>query len=524
MMPATNTTPSESPAVNLPPNPYDVTPYIDLSYVATHPDRLATMGRLLGRDPAPLDRCRVLEIGCAAGGNLLPMAYSLPQAEFVGIDYSARQIADGEQRIQRLGMGNVRLICADLGELSEEISDQLGTFDYFIAHGFYSWTPLHVRDAMLAMCRRVLRPNGIAFVSYNTYPGWHTLKLIRGAMLYQGQDADTPDELATEGRRMATFLAQYASEGVHKELFRRYIEMLERDLKGTDNSFLLHDELSEVNDPVYFHEFVTHAQKHNLQYLVESELRAVLLSSFKPETQEALKTMVWDAIDLEQKMDFVRNQMFRQTLICHGDVSVERRILPQAVMESWLRSQAQRVAEPSTPLPEGAVQFVSMDEAMVATNHPLSIAAMEVLAQAWPGALHFTDLLAAARERLGHSTKNPVGEDGQEVMTLASTMLRAHGQSLQLVELHSFQPRLVNFVSERPLASKMARFEAQTRSIVSNVWHIRVSLMPAQQRLLGFLDGRHTRDELEKLFAEVLSPDELDSHLRFLAHAALLVA
>jgi SAM-dependent methyltransferase len=299
-------------------NPYDVTPYIDLSYVATHPNRLATMARLLGRKPAPVANCRFLEIGCAAGGNLLPMAYSLPNAEFVGIDYSARQIEDGKQRIRQLGLDNVKLICADVGALDAAVEAELGTFDYFVAHGFYSWTPPHVRDAMLALCKRVLRPNGIGYVSYNTYPGWHTLGMIRDAMLYHGQDADTPDEKANAGRAMASFLAQYANDGLHKEVFRHYVEMLNSNLKGTDNSFLLHDELNEVNDPVYFYQFVDHAQKHGLQYLVEVELRSVMMTSFKPETQAALKTMIWDAIDLEQKMDFVRNQMFRQTLVCHA--------------------------------------------------------------------------------------------------------------------------------------------------------------------------------------------------------------
>ncbi len=165
------------------PNAYDLTPYIDLSYVSTHPDRLATMARLLGRQPAPVENCRVLEVGCAAGGNLLPMAYQLPGAEFVGIDYSAGQIEDGTQRIAALGLSNMQLICADLADLvnpaesgAEDGRDEaLGSFDYIIAHGVYSWTPLPVRDALLALCRRVLRPHGVAYISYNTYPGWHTL-------------------------------------------------------------------------------------------------------------------------------------------------------------------------------------------------------------------------------------------------------------------------------------------------------------------------------------------------------------
>lgn len=505
-------------------NPYDVTPYIDLSYVATHPNRLATMARLLGRQPAPIANCRVLEIGCAAGGNLLPMAYSLPHAEFVGIDYSARQIEDGKQRIRQLGLENVKLICADVGALDAVVEAELGTFDYFVAHGFYSWTPPHVRDAMLALCQRVLRPNGIGYVSYNTYPGWHTLSMIRDAMLYHGQDADTPDEKANAGRAMASFLAQYANDGLHKELFRHYVEMLNSNLKGTDNSFLLHDELNEVNDPVYFYQFVEHAQKHGLQYLVEVELRAVMISSFKPETQAALKTMIWDAIDLEQKMDFVRNQMFRQTLICHAEPVVDRKILPQAVTESWLRSQAKRVVNPATALPKGAVQFTSKDEATVATDHPLSIAALELLAGIWPRALNFTELVAAARQALGSTPTNPVASGAQEVMALVSTLLRAHGQSPQLIELHSFQPSFVNGVSARPVASKMARFEAETRTIVTNVWHDRVTLLPVQQTILRYLDGSHSVGDLAVLLGGAVPPKELNEHLRWFAYAGLLVA
>jgi methyltransferase-like protein/SAM-dependent methyltransferase len=452
------------------------------------------------------------------------MACSLPHAEFVGIDYSARQIEDGMARVRRLGLSNVKLVCADLGAMDATLEAELGEFDYFIAHGFYSWTPFAVRDAMLAFCRRVLRADGVAYVSYNTYPGWHTLKMIREAMLYHAQGAETPEEVATQGRAMANFLAQFANEGLHKEVFRHYVEMLKSNLKGTDNSFLLHDELAETNDPVYFYQFVEHAQKHALQYLVEVDLRSVLTTSFKPETQDALKTMIWDTVDLEQKMDFLRNQMFRQTLLCHGETPVERKIMPTAVMESWIRSQARRVAKPVAPLPPGAVQYASKDEATLATNHPLSIAALDILAQTWPRAVHFIELAAAARKHLGDSPENPVAAGSQELMALASTLLRGHGQSNELVELHSFQPQLVSVVSERPVASAMARFEAETRSIVTNGWHDRVTLLPVQLTLLRYLDGQHRVAEIAKLLKQILTPAQLDEHLRFFAYAGLLIA
>src|SRR4051794_6758842 len=90
-------------------NSYDEIPYGDNFFPYTHPIHLATMGLIFGIEPPPLDRCRVLELGCAGGGNLLPMALELPDAQFVGIDLSPRQIAEGQAVIERLGLRNVDL-------------------------------------------------------------------------------------------------------------------------------------------------------------------------------------------------------------------------------------------------------------------------------------------------------------------------------------------------------------------------------------------------------------------------------
>ena len=72
---------------------YDAVPYESLPFPQTHPDRLATVARLFGLQPSPVPRCRVLELGCAGGGNLIPMAAALPHAQFVGVELSAVQVA-----------------------------------------------------------------------------------------------------------------------------------------------------------------------------------------------------------------------------------------------------------------------------------------------------------------------------------------------------------------------------------------------------------------------------------------------
>ena len=93
---------------------YDEVPYFSKPLYATHPNLLAAAGRLRGLDtPAP-SRCRVLELGCAGGGNLIPMAAALPESQFVGIDLSERQIAEGQELTERCALKNIRLIAGSI--------------------------------------------------------------------------------------------------------------------------------------------------------------------------------------------------------------------------------------------------------------------------------------------------------------------------------------------------------------------------------------------------------------------------
>jgi tRNA G46 methylase TrmB len=118
-------------------NLYDNVPYPSAPYPQTHPDRLATMATLFGMRPAPVERCRVLELGCNDGSNLIAMAYGLPQSQFVGIDLAERPIAKGKATIEALGLTNLTLHCLDLRHMPSD----LGRFDFILAHGVYSWVP-----------------------------------------------------------------------------------------------------------------------------------------------------------------------------------------------------------------------------------------------------------------------------------------------------------------------------------------------------------------------------------------------
>jgi SAM-dependent methyltransferase len=209
-------------------NSYDEVPYPSTSHVFTHPDNLATAAVLLGLTPTPVTRCRVLELGCAGGGNLIPLALELPESTFVGIDASAVQIDDGNAAIAAIGCQNITLTQMDILEITPE----LGQYDCIIVHGIFSWVPVAVRDAILKICQQNLTPNGIAYVSYNTYPGWHMLGNIRGMMLYHTRNVTDPRMRIAQARELLTFMNESlttASELSNSRLIKAYAGFLQSE-------------------------------------------------------------------------------------------------------------------------------------------------------------------------------------------------------------------------------------------------------------------------------------------------------
>src|SRR5262252_5947803 len=142
---------------------YDEVRYTSRPLAQTHPDRLATLASWFGMRPAAVDRCRVLELGCGTGANLIPMALGLPESSFVGVDLATSAIAEGQAMATALELANIDLRALDV----RTIPDQLGAFDYIIAHGLFSWVTHDVQEHILEVCTTRLTPEGVAYISYN---------------------------------------------------------------------------------------------------------------------------------------------------------------------------------------------------------------------------------------------------------------------------------------------------------------------------------------------------------------------
>src|SRR5437762_7081549 len=231
-MPPTTTAAPPAPPVNT----YDEMPYEGHAYAQTHPSRLAVVATLFGLDPPPVETCRVLELGCASGGNLIPMAEGLPGATFAGIDLSTRQVTEGQQFIEKLGLTNLTLRHASITDVDESF----GKFDYVLAHGVFSWIATDVRERLLDVCAKHLAPGGVAYVSYNTYPGWHMRGMIRDMMQYHATRFATPQLRVQQARALLDFLAQSVrQEGPYSVLLKTELE----NIRHQADHYLYHEHL-----------------------------------------------------------------------------------------------------------------------------------------------------------------------------------------------------------------------------------------------------------------------------------------
>jgi methyltransferase-like protein/cyclopropane fatty-acyl-phospholipid synthase-like methyltransferase len=464
---------------------YEEVPYQSKPLYPTHPDCLATLATLMGMAPASVDRCRVLELGCATGGNLIPMAASLPGSRFVGIDLSPRQVAVGQEVIQRLGLDNIEL--RPLSIL--DVGDDFGQFDYVICHGVYSWVPPPVQDKILDVCKRHMAPQGIAYISYNTYPGWHMRGLVRDAMGFHVRQFADPETRVQQARAFLTFLSRAVPE--QDSTYARILREEAETLSGHADYYVFHEHLEDANHPLYFHEFAARTAAKGLQYVGEAWYHHTL-TDLPQEIQETLQAISSDLIRLEQYLDLLRNKTFRRTVLCHDGVALTREQKPQVMMGLYMSGLAR--PEPEGTGGEGGVEAFRGEGRTISTNIPVVKAALRILYDVWPRPLAFAELWDAVRGRLGEGLG---GGHGPEI--LAATLLDCYLS--RLVALHVHRMRFTVEVSDRPLVSALARLQAREGNAVVNQRHRLVLLNDLDRLVLGCLDG--TRDRAAVLEAVV---------------------
>src|SRR4030065_1365064 len=385
-------------------NPYDKFLYPSYAYPKTHPDNLATLAALFGMEPAQVNHCRVLDLGCGSGGNIIPMAFGLPHSEFLGIDLAEYPITQGQSMIHTLCLKNIVLRQMNIMDISAD----LGQFDYIIAHGLFSWVPPAVQDKIFDICNNHLSPNGIAYVSYNTYPGYHLQSMWREMMRFHTTQFDEPKEQISEALNFVKFLSESIPDNTYRLILKEAVEPMG---KRRDEG-IYHDELAEINLPVYFYRFMEFAEQHGLQYLSEANFYD-MQESFPSEVTDILRSLSKDSIILkEQYLDFLKCRRFRRTLLCRQGLHLNRTPQPDQMNKFYIASSAQPESQITKKSLEVEEEFRNSQGASMKTGHPIAKAAIAELADAWPASLDFNELLNRVRTRL--QGENDAALEGDE--------------------------------------------------------------------------------------------------------------
>jgi len=476
------------------PTSYDEMPYLGKAFPQTHPDRLGTIARLFGLRPPDLETCRVLELGCASGENLIPMAVGLPDARFVGIDLSARQIEQGRQTVAALGLANIELRHHNIAD----VDASWGVFDYIICHGIYSWVPAPVREKILAICRENLAADGVAYISYNALPGWHVRGMIRDMMSYHSAPFQGPLPKVQQARALLDFLAQSVPTTLpYGMVLRQELDTI----RNEPDAYLFHEHLEEINEPFYFHQFADAAARHGLEYLGEADIGDMLVSNFPDQIAQTLRRISTDLVRMEQYIDFIRNRTFRQTLLIHQGATL-RRNLDDILLDGFYVASAARPESARPVLTQGVSEtFRTPGGATHNIVDALTKAALVLLAQQWPGCLPFGELAAMSRASLRQSVGTATGEAGFEDDDRSFSARLLQGYVVRAVELRLRPPRLTPTPSARPVASPLVRLQAERGRTVTNLRHEPGQLNELHRRMLPLLDG--TRD-LDALVAAVV--------------------
>ncbi len=479
---------------------YDAIPYEGTAVEASHPRRLAALGRLFGVEAPLPSNARILEIGSAIGENLCAIAAGLPGALCLGIDNAPRQVELARGTAARLGLRNVRFEALDISDAGPG----LGTFDYIIAHGVYSWVEAPVRDRLLEVCGELLSPGGIAFVSYNCYPGWHLRQPLRELMVFATRNVRAPaGQLVGHARAMAEIVVRTALD-----LEARlpggplYARVLARELEfiaERPDDYIAHEHLEPTNVPVYFADFVAHAARHRLQYVGDAWPLRMALPDLASDVAAEFESLAPDQVEREQLLDFVHGRTFRESLLCRRGIQLERPPRPGRLRGLALRLLGEFIA-PGEERYDPALPKLVHPGGILALRDPDLLEAVRVLDAQRPAAVPAEELAASVGPR-------------RFWQRTASKLLRLffHG-GLQL-EVEPARP--VATPGAMPRAFAMARDQARRDGTMpAALTHAVYDVPPLPLALLPWLDGTRTREDLARVIVEELAPRAEDDAVR----------
>lgn len=424
----------------------------------------------------PARAARVLEIGCASGGHIIPLAATLPEAQFVGVDLSSVQIAQGQARIERLGLGNISLSARGLSEI--DAAD--GTFDYIVCHGVYSWIPEPVRKDLLRVVAERLAPDGVAAISFNVLPGWRMFQIARDSLLLHARLQNDPAQRAAHSRELFALLAEQSRD---RGSFGRFWRDEARRLAATGDAYIAHEFFEDANSPVTFSDFCAALDGCGLAYLGESVVSANFEECIAPEGAQSIRALArGDDAKREQYIDIFCGRTFREALVVRAPRAADiRREPPLDHLDEFHFIAARDLKTKPFEGEDGAWLIADGDEGVVLRDAGV-VRAIERMIERQPRSSRLEDIAPAG-------ASEPALRAG-----VADALVRL--VQFGHCAISTLPVECATRLAERPVAWRLAASDAPHSEMTANLRHAPMQLQPLQRELLPLLDGTRTRDDL----------------------------
>lgn len=464
---------------NYVPSDKDGLTFISYSNFHSNPFYLRTLSKLVGMDAAPLVSAKILELGCASGGNILPFALKYPDSHTIGIDLSNNLIAIGNEMKLSLNLSNIDLICCDI----LDVDTSFGTFDYIIVHDVFSRVSEEVRDKILTICKENLNENGLAYISYNTLPGWNNLATIREFALYHSNNFEEIPEKINQIRLLFDFVKEAVKES--DSAYAKLIFETSELLQDKPDFSIVHDFLQTYNKAFYFSAFVEEVNKVGLQYVVDAEITKMYIHNYVSIISDKLGG-IEDVVRMEQYLDFITNRAFRQTILCHDHRRINRKISMDHLVDYYFKMNLSSSLDEESDK-EAIFYLNNNPEDTITTNNPMLKAIFEVLSEN-NGYLSFHDVASLSNNKLPEINLSEI--ESQAKVSLMGLFLKGkidvRADFIHTTSHEMDAPKVWEYVTAQALYLK--------QKVVTNLYFESVQLSLFEYYLVRYMDGNNTKE------------------------------
>lgn len=272
---------------------------------------------LAGYAPQDSDETNYCELGVGQGVSISIHAASNP-GFFWGNDFNPGQIAFAQALAPQV---NLPLSLSD-DSFDEYLNADLPPMDYIALHGIWTWVSRDNQQKIVAFLKKFLKPGGLAYLSYNTYPGWAPAAPLRQIFSTYDRFAG---RLQSGGDRIDSAIdfadRCLAANPAYLRACPGLKERLEK-IKIQDKNYLAHEYFNREWNVAYFLDVADEMTKAKLEYVANGWLlNSIDAVNLSPEGSAFIKG-IDNPLLREQMMDYFLGTQFRRDIYMRGGRSM----------------------------------------------------------------------------------------------------------------------------------------------------------------------------------------------------------